>query len=485
MAATRPPGTWSRGGNTVVLRTFSKAYGLAGFRVGWGAIPAPHRGGDAQGDKPQQPARTQSDCGPSCLGRSGVYAGNLRQDRCGPNTGVCRLGGRRFDVVPSVTNFLLIRFADEAEAKAAETTLSAQGIVLRRQAGAALPHALRMTIGEDAACHAAIDALCRWKTGGAEMTPSRGRARVGVLVPFTNSNLEPDFALMAPPGVSLHIARMGGYEEDEIPDEGQMQALGASDLDEPLALLMGVKPDVVVYGCTSATLTHGPAFDRDLAARIASVSGAQTVNRRRGLWCTRYGPWGCRPSALRPPYVPAINDMAVRFLADLGVTTVARSEVDAALGNHDQGALEPDAVYDPRPQGRFPRGGGPGLVLYRHAQRRNPGPVRGRLGQTGDKLEPGDDVPTAWRFGGYPSRSPGFGRLLERVSAMSFDKIAAFTLDPPDIPDEALQMGAILLLDTLAVAAGAAGDGARTIGPRSRDPVSTAGQRRGCGHAAL
>jgi hypothetical protein len=58
------------------------------------------------------------------------------------------------------------------------------------------------------------------------MTPSRGRARIGVLVPFTNTNLEPDLALMAPPGLSLHIARMGGYDEDEIPDETQMQGLG-------------------------------------------------------------------------------------------------------------------------------------------------------------------------------------------------------------------------------------------------------------------
>ena len=41
------------------------------------------------------------------------------------------------------------------------------------------------------------------------MTDTRGRARIGVLVPFTNSNLEPDFAMMRPAGVSIHVARMG------------------------------------------------------------------------------------------------------------------------------------------------------------------------------------------------------------------------------------------------------------------------------------
>ena len=115
------------------------------------------------------------------------------------------------------------------------------------------------------------------------MNTSRGRARFGVLVPFTNTNLEPDMALMRPGGVSLHFARMGGYDEDEIPMNPDAR-IGAADLDEPLHLLMGAKPDVVFYGCTSATLTHGPEFDRQLAARISADSGAKTVTAA-GRWC--------------------------------------------------------------------------------------------------------------------------------------------------------------------------------------------------------
>lgn len=76
-------------------------------------------------------------------------------------------------------------------------------------------------------------------------TPSRGNGRIGVLVPFTNTNLEPDMALLCPPGVSMHFARLGGYDVDAIPDAGQMAGLGAADLDEPLRLLAGVRPDVI------------------------------------------------------------------------------------------------------------------------------------------------------------------------------------------------------------------------------------------------
>lgn len=175
------------------------------------------------------------------------------------------------------------------------------------------------------------------------MTPSRGRARIGVLVPFTNTNLEPDLALMAPPGLSLHVARMGGYDEDEVPDETQMQGLGAMDLDETLALLSGAKPDVVLYGCTSATLTHGPGFDRDLAARIHARSGAETVTAA-GALVHALGTLGATRIAFASPYVPAINDMAIAFLAEMGIETVARADVTGTLSNEGQGALTPDDV---------------------------------------------------------------------------------------------------------------------------------------------
>lgn len=175
------------------------------------------------------------------------------------------------------------------------------------------------------------------------MTQSRGRARIGLLVPFTNSNLEPDMALLCPQGASLHAARLGGYDEDEIPDADQMHGLGASDLDEPLRLLMGVRPDVVIYGCTSATLTHGPVFDRDLANRIKQISGAATVTAAgsivhalRHLNIARIG--------FASPYVPGINDMAVEYLSQMGVDAVARAEIDETLDNQGQGALSPDAV---------------------------------------------------------------------------------------------------------------------------------------------
>lgn len=174
---------------------------------------------------------------------------------------------------------------------------------------------------------------------------SRGRARIGVLVPFTNINLEADLAMLRPPGVSFHFARLGGYDAEAIPDDGQMAALGTAPLDEPLRLIAGVRPDVILYGCTSATLTHGRAFDRELAARIRAEAGAATVTAAgaivlglRALGVTRIG--------FASPYVGAINDMAVGFLAEAGIGTLARADIGRALDNYGQGALTPDEVFE-------------------------------------------------------------------------------------------------------------------------------------------
>ncbi|MEM6624820.1 MAG: aspartate/glutamate racemase family protein [Pseudomonadota bacterium] len=172
---------------------------------------------------------------------------------------------------------------------------------------------------------------------------TRHRLRLGVLVPFTNTNLEPDMARLAPPGAAVYAARLGGYDQDEIPDEHQMADLGASDMDEPLRLILGVRPHVVFYGCTSATLTHGPAFDRDLAARIHATAGVPTitaagalVHALTSLKITRV--------AFASPYVGKINDMAEAFLAEQGITTVSRADIGVALDNYGQGALTPDQI---------------------------------------------------------------------------------------------------------------------------------------------
>mgnify|MGYP001796035624 CR=1 FL=1 len=177
------------------------------------------------------------------------------------------------------------------------------------------------------------------------MTIPRSGPKIGVLVPYTNVNLEPDMGLLLPASVTCHFERMGGYDVEEIPGSAQMAGLGASDIDETLRLIAGVRPAAVLYGCTSATLTHGPAFDRELANKIERTTGAVSITAA-GALVAGSNRLGVTRIGFASPYLGEINDQAVAFLASQGVKTAVRADIGRALGNYGQGELTPDEVFD-------------------------------------------------------------------------------------------------------------------------------------------
>ncbi|WP_027256230.1 maleate cis-trans isomerase family protein [Leisingera aquimarina] len=174
---------------------------------------------------------------------------------------------------------------------------------------------------------------------------TRTRAKIGVLVPYSNTNLEPDMMLMRAPDTTVHFQRLGGYDVDEIPGSGQMAGLGVSDISHDLRMISGVRPDVVLYGCTSATLTHGPGFDEKLAQDIEAGSGALSftaagalVDAIKALGATKVG--------FSSPYLGEINTQAMDFLAQNQIATVKCADVGRELGNYGQGELTPEEVFD-------------------------------------------------------------------------------------------------------------------------------------------
>lgn len=177
------------------------------------------------------------------------------------------------------------------------------------------------------------------------MTQPRSGPRIGVLVPFTNTNLEPDMALMCPEGATVHAARLGGYDAAEIPGSEQMAGLGATDNAEAIRLLCGVRPDIVLYGCTSATLTHGRSFDRSLAQRIEQACGAVTWTAA-GALVAALGALDVTRIGFASPYLGEINQQAMAFLADEGIETVTCVDIGRELDNYGQGLLPPDEVLE-------------------------------------------------------------------------------------------------------------------------------------------
>ena len=174
--------------------------------------------------------------------------------------------------------------------------------------------------------------------------PSRGRARIGVVAPFTNTNLEADFALLRPAGVSCHVARAGGYDPDAIPDSERMRAFARAGLDDALALLLPARPDVILYGCTSATLSMGPDDDRDFRARIEDRAGVPAVTAA-GALVEALDDLGAETVGFCSPYTEALNREAAAFLEACGKRAVRSVYVGEDLDNDGQNGLEPREVF--------------------------------------------------------------------------------------------------------------------------------------------
>ncbi|MFT5502559.1 MAG: maleate isomerase [Gammaproteobacteria bacterium] len=173
---------------------------------------------------------------------------------------------------------------------------------------------------------------------------SRGRARVGVVVPVSNTNLEPDLGMMRPDGVSVHIMRAGGYDIDAVPDSDQMRNFALASLDEVIEALVAAKPDLIVYGCTSATLAHDLAFDREFTERVASMAGVPAITAA-GAVVESLKDLGVNKIAFSSPYVEQLNLEAIEFLNQSGFEVVSSAYVGENLGNHEQGALTPERIY--------------------------------------------------------------------------------------------------------------------------------------------
>ncbi|MGB1377287.1 MAG: aminotransferase class I/II-fold pyridoxal phosphate-dependent enzyme, partial [Miltoncostaeaceae bacterium] len=135
------------GRRLVAMRTFSKAYGLAGLRIGWMAGPvgmaealAPVRNAFDVNAVAQAAALASLADGPAELPARVAMA---RTERERMAQGLRDLG---LDPLPSDANFV---FVDVGPGRAAELdrALTAQGVIVRPTAGFGAPGGLRITAG--------------------------------------------------------------------------------------------------------------------------------------------------------------------------------------------------------------------------------------------------------------------------------------------------------------------------------------------------
>jgi len=133
--------------NVITLRTFSKAYGLAGFRVGYGFGHADLIGNLLKVKLPFEPAIPAQAAAIAALDDKQYLEDALTINAEGMHQITTTFDAFELKYIPSVTNFVTLVFDDGSKAKAFTQNMLENGVILRHLIGFGLPECVRVTIG--------------------------------------------------------------------------------------------------------------------------------------------------------------------------------------------------------------------------------------------------------------------------------------------------------------------------------------------------
>ncbi len=145
------------------------------------------------------------------------------------------------------------------------------------------------------------------------------RARIGLIIPSSNTTIEPEFNTMAPDGISIHTTRlMYQYQAKEGAEHLVKMAEGIQQAAELLATA-GV--NIIAYGCTTGSLAKGSGWDQELIRRIESSTGIPATTTATAV-IRAFKEIGVEKVTVASPYSEEQNKMEEEFFTAHGINVV-------------------------------------------------------------------------------------------------------------------------------------------------------------------
>ena len=133
--------------NVITLRTFSKIYGLAGIRIGYGFAHDRLIGNLLKVKLPFEPSTLAQAAGIAALGDTEFVQRSLEINAQGKHWLIPALRELSLTVVPTDANFVMVPLESEAQVTEFYDDLLHEGVIIRPLKGFGLPHCVRITIG--------------------------------------------------------------------------------------------------------------------------------------------------------------------------------------------------------------------------------------------------------------------------------------------------------------------------------------------------
>src|SRR5580700_716369 len=146
--------------NVITLRTFSKIYGLAGIRVGFGFAHEELIANLLKVKLPFEPSTLAQAAGIGALADQEFLHRSLELNARGLRLFTDAFRSMGLEVVPSCANFVMLALPDAAPARDLTEALLREGVIVRPLAAFGLPQCIRVSTGtdqENARCIEAVE----------------------------------------------------------------------------------------------------------------------------------------------------------------------------------------------------------------------------------------------------------------------------------------------------------------------------------------
>jgi len=150
------------------------------------------------------------------------------------------------------------------------------------------------------------------------------RRKFGVIIPSTNTIVEPEFHAMSVPGVTAHTGRIHIRNQVLDSDEAFQNLLLQirEEIGHTVARVMTCEPDYMVMGMSAETFWDGVEGNRKFIAQIKGQSGLDVATGAEA--CERaLKLFGARRIGVVTPYQPVGDANVVRFFGELGFEVAA------------------------------------------------------------------------------------------------------------------------------------------------------------------